>query len=212
VPVIGTQVTPATGDWRLTNGLVRVEGSGTGLKVNWFSFGSVWGAQHTFNLTLAVGGNILGEEPNIRILRNSPEQVIVRLAFKTSTINSGAYLLDVNLRRGARVVRCYLSWVAAADAVTVAHSTNVACTALTAGGIRATANDADTNRFVLMCSKTMTQDLVNGKLTQATSTFQALDFGIGAEISAPAPSYNTSQDLVYQYLAAQGERMSVVGR
>jgi hypothetical protein len=212
VPVVGRQLAPATGDWRLTNGLVRIQSSATsnGLLCNWFN-GTTWGA--TKDLTL-VGSNAatIAEDPNpIRILRNSPEEVVVRITFHNTAANNvyGPIYLDVRLRRGARVIRCYLTTLSS-DLWQLRVPGGPASTALTAGSKQTTA-DGDGNRLVMMNANAATfpNPMVPG-IQQSSSGF-AFDFGIGMEVGATT-NPDLAQDLVFQYLAGQAERMMVVVR
>jgi hypothetical protein len=218
-PIVGRQISPVKGDWRITNGLVRVQSRTQydGILISWYN-GSTWSANHGFTYTVWPGTWTLAEGDSIRVLRNSPEEVVVRANYLASGggVSGGRVTVDLALRRGARVVRCFLAYgpvLSSPVNVNVAHVGALACTAIT-GGIRATANDGDGNRPVLMSAMTVTNDLVNGALAKTTGALSdTFDFGLGNEIpGANIVAGNQAQDLVYQYVAGQAESQRVVVR
>jgi hypothetical protein len=155
---------------------------------------------------------------SVTVLRNSVEEAVIRLSLATSGgPAAGLYNLDLRLRRGDLLVRLYATTTGPATLWKLARDTAEAATAITfgavtLGGIRATADDADGLRYVMLTYETAApvSDLVNGVLTQGALSTTA-DFGIGASIgSAGVPDDPTS--LAQQYLAAQAEAQRVVAR
>lgn len=209
-PVIGRQLAPAIDDWRLTNGLIRVQSSAShdGLRLSFYT-GAVWGALKTFTITF-VNATSFGEGPTLRILRNAPEEVVVRMTLSAGALNYGPVYMDIFLRRGDRVLRCYLS-SASADQWGLTTGGNPASTAITAG-TKQTAADGDGNKIVLTSSgQPGTETFTTACGIVGATTVTTFDFGIGVEVSG-APAGSVAQDLVYQYLCGQAESQRVVVR
>jgi hypothetical protein len=154
------------------------------------------------------------------VFRNSVEEVIIHLGCTVNFgINWGRVGVDLALRRGDRIVRGFLSsdsqsnWQVARN--TTEAATAITYGAVTLGNIRATANDGDGNRYVLITDQTATpvSDLGNGSLTQNAATNNTFDFGIGSEIGGSGAAHpNWAQDLAQQYIATQIEEQRVVIR
>lgn len=202
-------------DWRLSNGYVRVapavingaDNSGTDITVAHYD-GTGWDTAVRYTFT--IGGAAYAAAAGFRqiaVLRNDPRCVSIRLGQGTSPRN---YFLDLTLRRGSRFVECRWSSDTLASVFIVARATNEAATAIT-GGIRATANDASGNRYVLAAAQATTNDVVNGKITSGSVT--AYDFMIGSEVAGSgATGGATAQNQIYQWICAQSETYRLVGR
>lgn len=210
---VGRDIVNDLTNWRISNGMVRISANvttGSQLDVQWHN-GTSWSTTKSFEVT--YGGAAYtgyGVAPrSVHILRNSPERVTVRV-----TVNVIA--IDLSVRRGSRTVEV---GIAVVDGIsTLAHGvkrTSVeAATALT-GGIRATSNDGDTNRYVLSAggSGAITTDLVNGRMYLSGAAAVSWQFGIGSEIGGSgAAGLSTAQSQVYQYMAVWNETMRVVSR
>lgn len=200
-------------DWRISNGYVRVapavltgaSNAGCGITVSHFD-GSVWDTAVGYTFTLATDNLTTRSFQQIAVLRNDPVAVSIRLNVQ---INNRAWTLDLTLRRGSRFVECRWS-LDVAGVIIVARAANEAATAIT-GGIRATANDASGNRYVLAGAQAVTNDLVNGKITSGSVT--ALDFMLGSEVTgSSATGQGTAQNQIYQWICAQSETYRLVGR
>lgn len=215
--VVGQQIPSELDTWRLSNGLVRVRPHASGFGVSCFN-GSTWDSEKVFRGTVAgssLGGIALAT--GLRVLRNSPEECIIRLPVSIpSAILTGASVgsmradIDIAVRRGERTVRLFL---AATKSTTwgVECVTAEAATALT-GGIRATSDDANGNRFVLSSPQAVTNDLTQGgfALTAGATTFS---YAAGLELNGSSAATNdAAQALVYQYMAAHSERVVVGAR
>jgi hypothetical protein len=212
-------------NWRLQNGLVRVTPNATAGKIDVSHFnGSTWSVLKTYTLTETNAPlGLVNGFTTLSVLRNSSEETIIRLGLTTTItgpVSSGRISLDISLRRGDFLARMYLTADVAATRWKIARDTVEAATAITysgvtAGGIRATANDADTNRYVLLSYQAaVTNDLVNGAMTQNAPALATFDFAIGSEIGGSGAGANTraAAALARQYLAAQGESQRVVTR
>ena len=206
-------------NWRLSNGLVRVTPNATAGKLDVSHWkGAAWAAAKTYRFTETLNGYLVNGFTSVTVLRNCPEETTIRLgAISSGGLGWGRINIDLGLRRGDRLVRGYLSsdsqgdWQVARD--TTEAATAITYGAVTLGNIRATANDADGNRYVLISDqKAVTSDLVNGKLTQNAPSY-TMDFGIGSEIGGSGSSApERAVDIAQQYLAVQGEKQQVVVR
>lgn len=213
--VIGRQIVDLPANWRLSNGLLRITPNvaSTVLRLDISCFdGTQWDPVRTFQIV--VDGNLaptvdLPTAPSsITVLRNSPEAVIIRIGFTSSN-----WVLDLCLRRGARMVYGYIAkrGVIGAGKVGIRPVTGAAATSLT-GGQRATSNDADGNRFVVTSPNAITKDAATGLIYLTAGAF-AFSFAAGFEVGGSgAAGIELAQSLVYQYMAADTERMMVVGR
>ena len=230
---VGTRESPT--NWLIDNGLVQMGLANftelfhttffdgvrwtvaTGVNENAGDF-SAWFVSSTGGGTMRFSGYLSGTNLGVKIIRNSPEEVIVRWpALWQNGLAWGPSYIDFRIRRGSYDVWCYLSSMTS-DTYTVGEGLGypgaIAGTALT-GGIRATNNDTHygTNGRVVLCSsKTMTKDLVNFRITQ-TGAKTFMDWGMSYERGGSgAPAGETAQEQIYQYLAAQSERLRVVAR
>ena len=225
VPVIGRQIRNAPTDWILGNGLVRIKpGAAAGdLNVQVFDGTSWEGTTKDFEGFFESGGSTyaLAQNPSaITVLRNTPEDCRLRLSYTGEAVGPLAndewgYTLDLRVRRGARFIECFLSSDRSAKfgfrrAAAEAHSTlNVDGTGT--GGIRATANDADGNRFLITSPTTFTE-IANGAvhLTTGATSFR---FGVGYELGGSgATGRATAEEVGLAYYVAGGERQRVVVR
>jgi hypothetical protein len=220
-PVVGRACQPDVVNWRLSNGLVRVTPNAAAGKLDVSHYnGSTWSAVKTYFVTTS-GADVLTTWSAIAVLRNSVEETTIRLA---AAVTGEAYpvqaTLDISLRRGDRLARCYLTsspafspskWKIARN--TAEAATAITYSAVTVGGIRATANDSDANRYVILTYQraASVNDLVNGSITQATAGGN-IDFAIGSVVPGTASAPDDAVSLANQYLAAQGETQRVVSR
>ena len=213
---VGQQIPSERETWRLSNGIIRVRPNADGFAVSVFN-GTTWDPEKVFALSGA--GVLFGAVDlayGLRVLRNSPEECIVRIPVSIpsailSAIGTSVRVdIDLALRRGERVVRGFLA--STADVKWgVEASTAEAATALT-GGIRATANDANGNRYVLSSPQAVTNDLTQGGF-ETTATATTFSFAAGFELDGSgAPAVDAAQALIYQYMAAHAERVVVATR
>lgn len=200
----GQQVRPVTSAWRIANGLVRVTVSSTTISVSHYD-GSAWDTAKAYTLGgVTPTAPLLASVPSTRVIRNTPEEVVVRCVLKMEATVSST-VMDITLRRGCRWAAFSLASNYTSDWY-INTSPNEAGTALT-GGFRATATDAAGNRYVVGALAAQTNTLANGrlKLTTAATTFQ---FVIGSEVGADG----SGQDMLNQYAQTVVENHRVVLR
>jgi len=211
---VGRQIVRDLTNWRISNGLVRVianASAGAQIDVQWHN-GTSWSSTKSFAVTLSGSAytTYTAAPTSMHILRNSPERVTIRV------VSAGTVFIDLSIRRGSRIVEVNATESTGINASSwgVKRTSTEASTALT-GGIRATSNDGDTNRFVLSGagSNAITTDLVNGRMYVSGGSPTSFQFGISSEIGGSGASgMNTAQNQVYQYMAVWGEVMRVVSR
>lgn len=206
--VIGRQAVDSPTSWTIENSLVKVSASATAgaFDVSHWD-GSQWDTAKVFAVFGPVAGTINGFN-HVGILRNGIEAVTIRLGLS----NPGGYssFADVTVKRGSR-------WVQVSVSSDIGENWGIKRTAVEAatgitGGIRATANDASGNRYVLSTPVAFTSDLVNGSL-RATSSANRVFLGIGSEVGGSgASSPFTAQVQVYRFIGQAFETNRVVGR
>jgi len=187
--------------WEVSNGLVRVlpGPSGTFLVACW---AGAWESEKAYKVV--VSGAALTDTPELTVLRNDPEEVAIRLTYPGSP---GRTSLDLSLRRGSRFVTGLVKRQSAAT-MRIERTTTETAAAVT-GGLRASAADADGNRFVMGSARTVTTTTSPAAIIRATQP--TLDFFIGHEVGAPAAG-DAYADLLAQYLGSTGERARIVRR
>lgn len=214
-PVVGQQIPLGTGvNWRISNGAVRlyptsVTGNGRFTVEAWRSADGWAGREYGVISAASTFENITGttsDSSSVKVIKNSPEMVVVRLRQQTE---AGA-VVDVALRRGDFhiEVNIYQPDGATSKNWGVQFSTAVASTSST-GSIRSTA--AISSRYhQISCPSTVTADTVNGGLRLTTAASSAA-FGISpnADIFGLAFAQDSARDL---FLAPRSERTRVVTR
>ncbi|MET7739618.1 hypothetical protein [Streptomyces sp. NPDC005385] len=198
---------PVTG-WTLTNGLVNVtpHASAGRLTVGLYSSGSY----KTVDWNITSGGSNLLAWQSLSVLRNDPEQVVIRLVSQRSATTGGRDTLDLTLRRGAQFVEGYLQTttsatlgIAGANASTSASAAN--------GSISSTANDANGIRRTCGTAKSFnTTNTANCGFSKNSVT--VLDFWIGATIGAGTASESDAAALANQYIGSMPEVTYAVRR
>lgn len=195
VPVIGTQVQNEPTSWTITNDLIRVS---TGSTAGEFDFeyydGTTWQTK-TFRLYEETSGsNVLGNHPHtLTVLRNGPEIVSVRLAVEgdsTGTIgDKWAYTVDFSIRRGSRILEGYFNNNNINGNWGVELATAEAGTDIT-GAIRATANDANGDRYLLFFPHTYTADTTQGGVHCSTGNQRTdMQFGVSVRVDGGTGTY-----------------------
>ena len=204
-PLHGTQIQPVSSPWRISNGNVRVTLTDTAISVAHYD-GSAWDTAKLWTLGTASSALTLVAVKYVRLVRNTPEEVIVRCGFHIEASSRGSLsTIDISLRRGCRWAAFAISSSYTSDWY-INASPNEAGTALT-GGFRATATDAAGNRYVVGGLAAQTNTLANGrlKLTTAAASFQ---FCIGSEVGADG----SGQTVLNQYARTVIENHRVVTR
>jgi hypothetical protein len=216
--VVGQKDAPRPDNWTISNGLVSVSWNGSTFQFYWAD------ASHTIRTSaqMFIQGAVLGTlnpVPGLtagsKIIRNSPEEVILRLPMQTAKVDP--CYVDVSVRRGSRIVRFYVTTAyAAGDTWTFGNAfAGVASTAIVVNAINAgsvwTANDAYSNRVLICSAAANTQALATGRFTSAAG-LKTFECGVSMELGGTGSTLrNTALSQVYQYLVAQAERMQVVG-
>lgn len=198
------QPLPAAG-WTLGNGLVNVVPTATGgvLDVQAYT-GGAWHSK-LWNVTIAGSG--IATWDSATILRNDPEQCVLRL---TAPRSPGRATLDLTLRRGSRFIEGYLQSGAASTLAVYLRTSETNTSAAASGYVVATANDADGNRFAAGSAQSFTAH-ANGGVSKATTA--TLDFWLGVVAGGgSAVSGDAATDLRNQYIGALPELTYVVGR
>lgn len=196
-----TVATPATG-WRLANALIRVEPAAAGT-FSVAAYDGDWSTAKIWDVNRA-GTTFVPDAASV--IRNDFELCTVRLA---DTRAPGRNLLDLTLRRGARVVECYLQTDASAT-LAVQRDTAEAGTVGT-GYVSATVDDADGHRYTVGSARTHTALTAQGGIEKAAVT--ALDFYVGVVVAGgSAVSGDTRGNLHDQYIGAMAETTMAVRR
>lgn len=181
--VYGADVPLAATGWSLSNSFVNVTTSASGsLDVQTYSDG----AYHSklWNVSVAGSGASIASWDGATLLRNDPEQVILRL---TKSLSPGRATLDLTLRRGSRFIEGYLQTGTAATLCAYRSSLETNTSFAASGYVTAAGDDADGNQFVCGSARTFTAH-PNGGVIKSAAT--GLDFFIGAVASQPTLNAN----------------------
>lgn len=210
-----TGASPTTG-WRLNNKFVRVmPGSDPARLSVQHHDGSQWETAKLYKLRWDISGadDALGAFQTLTILRNSPEEVSVRIGMEQYAAEPESTYLDLSLRRGSRYVSCRLSRKAGTYGslgYAVYRDTNEAATAHT-GGVHATSADAGGNYYVIDTPNAKTDDLTRGGFYSAAAV-TSFPFAIGLTIGGDAAPDDTSTSIRNQYFAAVTEAQRLARR
>jgi hypothetical protein len=199
----GINFSVAGSGWNINNGLIQVK-PGTGvLSVGSWTAGA-WAAK---TWDILIGGTSLGVPTTATVLRNEYETTVVRLLWTQAA--PGRVTADLTIRRGSRLVELYIQ-PEFSSTIKVVRQVTEAGTAGT-GYVRATANDAGGNRFVVGSAKTFTNDLTLGGISVTSAV--TLDAFIGVELAgSSAVSGDQAAQLYAQYLGQPAETVQAVRR
>lgn len=194
----GENISLSPTNWTLYNGLVRITAltSGGQLLIEHHD-GTQWEGKQWH---IAKGGatTSLGTFDAATVLRNDPEVIVLRLLRNASP---GRTLVDLTLRRGARIVEVYIQ-TSTSTTLGAYLNTNEAFTNGT-GVNTATANDAAGNKAVVGSARTYTAN-ANGGLSKAAVT--AMDLWIGSVVGGTgAAAGDAANDLRDQYIGTPSE-------
>jgi hypothetical protein len=166
-------------DVRISNGILRVGWTATRLQVAPYD-GSQWDAAKDYKVGIYDWADAEVDAwsavSRVAILRNSPEQIVVRLWI---TIYSRHHTVDLTLTRGRRTVTGYAFAPnqGGFNPLGVAVATAEASTSQT-WGIVATSADAAGNKFGLWTPHYATLDTTNGEIaTYNGSNYRNIDGG-----------------------------------
>ena len=224
---LGTAPAASNTGWRLNNGFVRVVyGGGNGLlSVQHYSSAAAgWLTAKVYKLTRGTplaSSTALGATETVSILRNSPEEVVLRLGLEHSSAREALTYCDLRLRRGALWVEGTLSRSSTAFTTAELAATNTpfgiqrdtAETGAThTSGVHASAVDAGTGggKYILTSPTATTVETVTGSIIQGTGQ-NKFQFMVGYEPpSAATPDTFTNQ--VYGYFAGITESVRFARR
>lgn len=199
----GLNFTVAGSGWNINNGLVQVKPGAGVLSVGAWAAGA-WAAK---TWDIVVAGTTLGVPAATTVLRNEYETTVIRLLWTQAA--PGRVTADLTIRRGSRLVELYIQ-PEFSSTIKVVRQVTEAGTAGT-GFVRATANDANGNRFVVGSAKTVTNDLALGGISVSSSV--ALDAFIGVELAgSSAVAGDQAANLFAAYLGQPAETVQVVRR
>ena len=220
--VHGRQIENTPSDWELSNGLIRVTAS-TGAGNHWVyatrnAGGTAWATDFGMTLGLDSGGYTVlpyGVTPrSVTILRNSPEECVIRLAYQPESANSAAVAVDLGLRRGARHCSVTLrthndqAWGLGFQTAAAGGYSNVSAFAVS---IRETSNNADGNRcFVGITDSSPTRDLTNGTILMSGAGVTMDGFFGCAPAGGSAATPDGANEIEAEYYAAVTEKQRIV--
>lgn len=203
--VEGTVRALPVASWTLGNALVNVTPTASAGMLDVQAY--TGGAWHSKLWNISIGGANAAAWDSVTILRNDPEQCILRL---TAPRSPGRATLDLGLRRGSRIVEAYLQ-SGAASTLAVYLRTPEANTSVAASGyVVATGDDADGNRFAAGSARTFTAHADGGVSKATTAT---LDVWLGVVAGGgSAVSGDAATDLRNMYIGSLAEQTYVVRR
>lgn len=231
-PLPGRSVPLTPDNWRVSNGLVRVSASATSGKLFDLSFwDTTWCTAQAFgasiNYPVTPSYNYSGTYntlQSVAIVRNSPEACTVRLTVKPSStsgtstdqvavlLNSHA-TIDVTVRRGEPLARCVLTPRNITGYLTVGVGSSGGAQTSITGGYRADSTVNGGRLLIASPSSLASSTTIGTPGLRSSASRSSLLFGIGYEIDgASASTYNTAQQVAYQYLMTLSERQEVVLR
>ncbi|MFD1274851.1 hypothetical protein ACFQ51_34765 [Streptomyces kaempferi] len=139
----GTERAVPAAAWALSNGLVNITPSASATFDVQAYTGGAWHSK-LWNVSVAGSGSSITSWDSASLLRNDPEQVILRLSKGQAP---GRATLDLSLRRGSRFVEGYLQIGTAATLAAYRASLETNTSVAASGYVTATGNDTDGNRF-----------------------------------------------------------------
>lgn len=207
--VEGINRTISASAWTLSNGLINVTPTSTDgrLRVGLYSGGSY----RTVDWDIRSGGNNLAPWRSATILRNDPEQIVLRLTCERATTTGGRESLDLTLRRGAQFVECYFQ-VSEATTLRLWGANATPSASASNGTVAATGNNVDGIRPCCGTARTYgSPNVTNGGLNSSASVTK-MDFWIGATIGAGTVSESDITALQTQYIGCMPEATYAVRR
>jgi hypothetical protein len=219
--ITGTQVQATNSEsWRVNNGLVRASWDSTNGRFDVEHWDGTSWDNKPISLRIALFGAgptidmVVSGEPTI--VRNSIDSCVVRLNMRS--VGNASATVDVSLFAGSRCVSLVMSalrpstWVGGAPSWVVGTATVEAGTAIT-GGLRATSNDANGNRYVIASNANNSASAANGYISIGSATSGVRAAMIGCEVGgSSATSPNQAADLVIEWVNAVNANTRVVAR
>lgn len=204
---INRRINPA--GWTLSNGLINISPTATGgvLSVGLYSGGSY----RLHNWDIRSGGNRVNPWQTATVLRNDPEQIILRLMAGRASTTAGREVLDLTLRRGAQFVEGYLQVSEATTLRIWGTDATTPSASASNGTVAATGNDANGLRWCSGSSQAFTHNPTNGGFSTVGSV-PSFDFWVGATIGAGTVNETDVSSLQNQYIACMPEATYAVRR
>jgi hypothetical protein len=172
-------ISASASNWELNNGLMKVTpGASATLNISAWD-GSAWDRIDWNASVTASTSGALTSWSGASVLRNDYELVTLRLMAGTSA-TSGRVMLDLTLRRGARVVETYLQTDVAGTKSRFRAAAEAATAPASASYVTATSNDAGGNKFVAIAATSFTALTTQGGLTKTAT--RTLDAGLGSVV------------------------------
>jgi hypothetical protein len=198
--VVGREMPNLPTMWRVSNSLVRVTATTTASKLELsveHHDGTQWETAKVWQVTGDTSYTALAVAPAaVTPMKNAPDEVRVQVAAG----GTAHVTLDVRVRRGSRMVECYLVHPTLTT-LGVRRGTDEAATALTtACGLRATNTDAGGNRYVVATPLALAGSSTTIGAIRVTST--AFPFALGAAIGGTVGTgFAETMGLASGYLA-----------
>ena len=201
------------GDWRISNGLVRVTPNATNGRLDIQIYdGSTWESLETFEV---IADSEVGAWSILSVLRNDAAAVIIRLFQRLA--NDGDWVsLDLTLRRGSMFVEGRITTHTDAT-IGVDHTSGTAAVSVQPSGassavaIERASNDGNGHRWALGSSMSHAQDIANGTIHKATCCEFTFFLGFAKDGSSAVDGDRT-RDLCLQYLGYLTEYLNPVLR
>lgn len=184
-PVVGKQI-PRVSSVRVQNANFRVDVSSAGVFTLGLYVDPAWESSPSFVIRQVSTYDSLA---SVKVLRNSPELVVVRLGFDSRSVGTApGGTVDVALHRGHQTACCLLTpWSpGTSQTASIRATTPTACTAVT-GGIEQTSADAAGNKWFILSTPASTDDLTNGYRTTNAAVSTNLPFALGMYVSTGGP-------------------------
>lgn len=196
--IIGRADAAASDDWRIGNGLVRA-GS---FSSNTFSFqwwnGSSWATGTTIKYVPQPVLTGTRTFRTVSVLRNSPDECAIRLVTAltlSSPTVTALYTLDLVVRRGERLIRCYAAGVALSSHLLGFNATTASTS--TTWGIRSTAT-INSEYVIITSDNATTKDTTNGSLGSSNPATGKTYFGLGVSSGGTTNGIPDGSDSVSQ--------------
>ena len=221
-PVVGLNEPIVGPDWRLTNGLIRLQPSEATLGYVVLSVydGSAWDTGPTVAAAGATGGATLTRSGMVQavtsstdyatltIKRNDPEAVVLRVD------GAGGNFYTFTIRRGQMFVEVY-GYQSTDDGLVFSPDTatsDLSSAAASVVGVVTTSNDANGHKWVLMSADDVTNNNTQGGFRHNPTTDYP-KWAMGCVLNgSSATTYNTAANLLLQFMIPSSTQTRIVAR
>lgn len=186
--VHGQQI-PRVQSVRIQNANFRMDVSSSAVVTLGMYHDATWESSPSFTIR---GGSLYNSVGSVKVLRNGPDVVVVRLGLLVAGVSTGGCSLDVALHRGHQTACCVYTPTDTSATLSIRASAVTACTAVT-GGIEQTTADAAGNKWFILNTVASTNDLVNGYRTTNAAVATRESFALGMRASTGIASGDWSQ-------------------